>query len=108
MKHAVWDNLAKNYEENVLSLTKIPQRRKQILNELKKGKILNMGCGPTDYLNKALVNTGNSVVATDISQKMLNSAKNLFEHENINYILSVLLNIHKFLYCSSWGSLFSS
>lgn len=81
----IWDKFAKNYEEKVLSLTKAPQRRKQILVEIKNGKILNLGTGPTPYLNRDLIKKGNVVVATDISQKMLDVAKNLFVHSNLEY-----------------------
>lgn len=84
----IWDKYAQNYEKKALSLTKVPQRRKQMLSEIKKGKILNLGTGPTSYLNQDLIKTGNVVVATDFSQKMLNVAASLFTHPNLKYKLA--------------------
>lgn len=81
----IWDKLAEDYEEKVLSLTKVSARRKQILAEIKKGKILNLGTGPTTYLNLALVKGGNIVVATDTSKKMLEVAGSTFIHKNLRY-----------------------
>ncbi|MFH1584920.1 MAG: class I SAM-dependent methyltransferase [Patescibacteria group bacterium] len=88
MKNKTWDKFAKDYEKKVLSLTKVSRRRKQILAEIKKGKILNLGTGPTPYLNQDLIKAGNIVVATDISKKMLNVASGLFAHPNLEYKLA--------------------
>ncbi len=85
MMNKVWDKFAKDYEDKVLSLTKVLQRRKQILATVKKGKILNLGTGPIPYLNQDLIKSGNIVVGTDISQKMINVAKSLFIHPNLKY-----------------------
>lgn len=93
MSKIIWDKFAKDYEERVVSLTKIPQRRKQIMVEIKKGKILNLGTGPTAYLNRDLIKEGNKVVATNFSKKILEVAANLFNHKNLEYKLADSRNL---------------
>ena len=60
-----WTEFAEDYDIKVFSLTSVPQRRKQIMRMVQKGRILNMGSGSTNYLNRELLDTGHSVVATD-------------------------------------------
>lgn len=84
MMDKIWGKFAKDYEKKVISLTKVPRRRKQILKEIKRGKILNLGTGPTPYLNMALIKN-NTVTATDFSKEMLDAAKNAFTHKNLEY-----------------------
>ncbi len=93
MSKIIWDKLAKDYEKKVLSLTKIPERRKQILTEMKKGKVLNLGTGPTPYLNRDLIKQKNKVIATDFSKKMLEVAAHLFSHPNLEYKLADSKNL---------------
>lgn len=93
MKNKVWDKFAEDYDEKVLSLTKTPERRRQILFEIKKGEIINLGTGSTPYLNRDLIKTGNIVVATDINKKMLSIAASLFSHPRLKYKIADSRNI---------------
>lgn len=88
MESKLWEKFAKDYEDKVFSLTSIPQRRKQILESIKPGKILNLGCGPTYYLNQELTEQSNQVVAVDFCQNMLYVAKMKFTHPNLEYKLA--------------------
>ncbi len=85
MTKKIWDRIAGTYEEEVISLTRVPQKRRQILNEIKRGKILNLGTGPTIYLNKELIKQGNEVIATDFSKEILQIAMESFNHCNLEY-----------------------
>jgi ubiquinone/menaquinone biosynthesis C-methylase UbiE len=84
----VWNKIAKDYEEEVLSLTKVSKRREQILRAIKKGAVLNLGTGSMPYLNKDLIRQGNKVIATDYSQPMLKAARHSFSHANLEYKLA--------------------
>lgn len=81
-----WDTLAKTYEHKVLSLTSIPLRRKMILNSIKKGNVLNLGCGPTPYLNKDLIRQRNHVIASDYAKNMLKVSQTKFNHRNLVFV----------------------
>ncbi len=83
-----WIEFSEGYDDKVFSLTKVPQRREQILERIKKGYVLNMGAGSTSHLNKALVEEGNKVVASDFCQTMLDVAEKEFTHLNLEYILA--------------------
>lgn len=85
MSKVIWNKIATDYEKDVLSLTKVGKRRKQILAAIKRGVILHLGTGSMPYLNKALINQGNKVMATDYSKKMLKVAHCLFSHPNLQY-----------------------
>jgi ubiquinone/menaquinone biosynthesis C-methylase UbiE len=84
----VWNKIAKDYEGEVLSLTKISKRREQILKAIRKGIVLNLGTGSMPYLNKDLIRQGNKVVATDYSRPMLKAARHSFSHANLEYKLA--------------------
>jgi ubiquinone/menaquinone biosynthesis C-methylase UbiE len=88
MKNNLWKQFSRDYDCKVFSLTKVPQRREQILERLKPGKILNVGCGSTSYLNRDIIHQGNHVVATDFCQAMLDVAQEDFMHPDLEYILA--------------------
>ncbi|MBL7142285.1 MAG: class I SAM-dependent methyltransferase [Candidatus Pacebacteria bacterium] len=93
MSKKIWDKFANKYEEEVLSLTKVPQRKKQILAVIKKGRVLNLGTGSVPYLNRELIRQKNKVTATDFSKKMLEVAVHLFSHPNLEYKLADSRNL---------------
>lgn len=93
MESDAWIQFSENYDEKVFSLTSIPQRRKQILENLKQGKVLNLGCGSAHYLNVDLVKQRNIVVATDFCQAMLDVAQPRFTHPNLTYLLADSRNL---------------
>lgn len=88
MDSEAWGQFSEDYDEKVFSLTRVPQRRKQILERLRPDRILNIGCGPTPYLNRDLVDEGYHVVATDFCQSMLDVAQEKFVHPNLEYRLA--------------------
>ena len=79
-----WKRYADCYEKEVFSLTKNPKRCKQIIERIDDGKVLNIGTGPTDYLNKHMFKLGNKVYGSDFCQEMLDVVKNTFP--NIPYV----------------------
>jgi ubiquinone/menaquinone biosynthesis C-methylase UbiE len=93
MESELWNPFSKDYDKKVFSLTRIPQRRKQILERISIGKILNLGCGPTPYLNQDLIAQENHVIATDFCQSMLDEAKKTFSNPNIKYVLADSRNL---------------
>ncbi|MBU2590133.1 MAG: class I SAM-dependent methyltransferase [Nanoarchaeota archaeon] len=92
MQSDEWDGFSEDYDKKVFSLTSIPQRRKQILDLINSGLILNLGCGSATYLNKDLVKD-NKVIATDFCQAMLDIAQKNFQHPNLEYILADSKNL---------------
>jgi len=83
-----WIEFSEEYDQKVFSLTSFPNRRKQILDKVKKGRVLNLGCGPTSYLNKELIEKENVVVASDFCKEMLDSAKKEYNHPGLDYVLA--------------------
>lgn len=83
-----WNKFSKDYDKKIFSLTRTPERRKQILERIKKGKILHIGSGPTPYLNQDLINQGNQVIATDFCQAMLDEARKKLVHPRLEYQLA--------------------
>jgi|TARA_Y100000310_G_C20654932_1_gene801492 SAM-dependent methyltransferase len=83
-----WNEFAEDYDRKIFSLTSFPERRKQILDRIVNGRVLNLGTGSTDYLNRDLVNEGNVVVATDFCKKMLDVASKRFSHFDLEYKLA--------------------
>ncbi len=83
-----WKAFSRDYDKKVFSLTKIPERRTQILERVKPGLILNVGCGSETYLNEDLVKSGCDVIATDFCQDMLDVAASRFSHRKLKYIMA--------------------
>jgi len=83
-----WTEFCIDYDEKVFSITKFPERRKQILEYVNKGSILNLGTGPTAHLNRDLVEQCNSVYASDFCKPMLDVAKKDYTHPKLEYILA--------------------
>lgn len=105
-----WAGFAEDYDRKVFSLTRFPDRRKQLLEKISEGqvlnrgpcsapylnaglmvnreKVLNMGAGSAPYLNVDLVAAGNYVVASDFCEGMLDVAKRNFSHPSLEYVLA--------------------
>ena len=83
-----WNYFAHNYDSKIFSLTSFLQRKQQVLDRIVKGNILNLGTGPTTYLNKDLVEDGNIVIATDFCKNMLDEASKKFSHFDLEYKLA--------------------
>ncbi|MFH1332996.1 MAG: class I SAM-dependent methyltransferase [archaeon] len=84
----VWAKFAEDYDTKVFSLTRFPERRKQVLDEVKGERILNMGTGSAAYLNEDLVAAGKHVVASDFCREMLDVAEKNFVHPSLEYVLA--------------------
>lgn len=89
----LWEPFCEEFDKNIFSLTKFTHRRRQILSRITSGKVLNLGTGSTTYLNRALINQENIVIATDYCKKMLDVAKKRFQHKNLKYVLSDSRNL---------------
>ena len=87
-----WDNFSEDYDDKVYSITKFPIRRKQIIDNLDPGKILNIGCGSAPHLNNDLIKYG-QVIATDFCEEMIKNAQKNFQHENIEYLVADTRNL---------------
>lgn len=88
-----WIQFSEEYDIKVFSLTKNPERRKQILEKIKIGKILNLGCGSTSYLNRDLIKQGNHVTAIDFCQSMIDVSKREFSDKNLEFELVDAINM---------------
>jgi len=93
MKADEWVQFSEGYDDKVFSLTKFPERRKQILDNVGSGRILILGAGSATYLNRDLIARGNSVVGSDFCQNMLDVASGDFSHPNLEYRLEDSTNL---------------
>lgn len=82
-----WDEFSSDYDGKVLSITSFPNRRHDLISRVSGNRVLNLGCGPTQYLNRDLVQSGHTVVATDFCQAMLDEASK-FQHPSVTYRLA--------------------
>ena len=87
-----WRPFSEGYDEKVYSITRFPKNREIILSHVRPGRILNMGTGPTDYLNRELVKCSR-VIATDFCPEMLEEAQRRFTHPNLQYVLADSRNL---------------
>ena len=82
-----WVPFSKNYDKTVYSFTRFPRNIDRVIEPMQSGRILSMGTGSTDYLNRRLIELGNKVVATDFCMEMLIETKKRFTHPNLEYRL---------------------
>ena len=81
-----WGKLAENFDENTICVVG-KEINKEISEKLSKeknlGKVVEFGCG-TGYFTKILAKNAEHIIATDISDSMLEMAKNqLKDYRNI-------------------------
>lgn len=93
-----WKPFSDDYDGKVFSFTKFEKNRRAVLDVLVRcssgmGRALNMGTGPTTYLNRELLRLGLSVVATDFCAAMLESAGAQLSHERLSYELADSRNL---------------
>jgi ubiquinone/menaquinone biosynthesis C-methylase UbiE len=85
-KEKYWSKFAYGYDEGVEYIVGIPIQQ-AILNILSKernlGEVIEFGCG-TGYFTKAIAKNAKHVIATDLSDEMLEEAKGkLKEYQNV-------------------------
>jgi SAM-dependent methyltransferase len=80
-----WDEFAADYDGTVYSVNQYPERVAQIISHLPSGHTLHLGCGCTPQLNQALLDRGDSVIATDFSSGMLTKAQENLTHPQLEY-----------------------
>ncbi len=83
-----WKPFSENFDDKVFSFTQFEHHRKKIIENIPPGRVLNVGTGSTAHLNRDLIANGNTVVATDFSQSMLDEAKKIFTNPRLQYLLS--------------------
>lgn len=67
---------------------------KKILPDFNNKKVLDLGCGYGWHCSYASDNGADLVIGTDISEKMLEEARNKNNRENINYICMAMEDIN--------------
>ena len=88
-----WEPFCDEFENKVFSLTRFSHRRRQILTRITEGTVLNLGCGCTNHLNRALISQNNTVIATDFCKKMLRKAKEDYKHEKLKHAITDSRNL---------------
>jgi len=83
-----WIEFSEGYDEKVFSLTKFPKRRDQILRFVHNGRVLNLGAGPLNYLNRDLIKEGSYVVVSDFCQAMLEHARKELQHSRLEHVVA--------------------
>jgi hypothetical protein len=83
-----WDEFAGDYDSDVYSITKPPEKRKRIIESIKDGeKIFITGCGSETYLQEDLLSQKKvDVTAGDFSQRMLDISSEKFQHQDLRHI----------------------
>ncbi|MGF1911315.1 class I SAM-dependent methyltransferase [Vibrio kasasachensis] len=78
-----WEEFAKNFEQSnnyVVGIKDINRVKQRLQQHRNLGSLLELGCGNGTY-TASLVDSADSIVATDLSQPMLEVTKIRFEHE---------------------------
>lgn len=83
-----WMPFAANYDEKIFSVTSFAHHRERLLSAAKSGYILNLGCGPTPHLNRALVDARNFVVATDFCLAMITESQRTYRHPRLGHLVA--------------------
>jgi SAM-dependent methyltransferase len=92
--HEAWDPFSAGYTEKVFTPSQFPDVVQRIVSEVRPGRVLDMGCGPTSYLLRRLAALpGVKLYASDYSQKMLDAARRQFGEGEITFVLADHLNL---------------
>lgn len=82
-----WDRFCADYLNKVFSPLQFASVRRQLLQEVKLPRVLDMGCGPTPFLLRDLLHLpGIDLFANDFSLKMLDAAKRQFPAGAIRFV----------------------
>ncbi|MFI5460337.1 MAG: class I SAM-dependent methyltransferase [Isosphaerales bacterium] len=89
-----WDTFSAGYTEKVFTPLQFPDVVRRIVAEVRPGRVLDMGCGPTPYLLRKLAAlSGVTLYASDYSQKMLDAARRHFREGEVTFVLADHLNL---------------
>ena len=83
-----WNDIAKDYDQHVYSITRWSTKRERILSQMRDGlKILILGCGSEVYLQKDILEKypNSKITLSDYYDKMLRVSKERFNHENLTF-----------------------
>jgi len=84
-----WDPFIAGYTEKVFAPLQFPDVVRRIVTEVRPGRILDMGYGPTPYLLRKLAALPRvKVYASDYSQKMLDEARRYFREGEVTFVLA--------------------
>jgi len=91
-----WDTLAEEYDEAVYSLTKYPEKRARILEEITdKTRVLIVGCGSASYLQEQILaeKEGVKIVASDFSKGMIDISQQSFSDPSLSHFCADTQNL---------------
>jgi SAM-dependent methyltransferase len=93
-RHKAWDPFSTGYTERVFSPLQFQVVVRRIVAEVRPGRILDMGCGPTAFLLRKLAALPNvELHASDYSQRMLDAARRHFREGEIAFVLADHLSL---------------
>jgi ubiquinone/menaquinone biosynthesis C-methylase UbiE len=82
-----WDRFCTDYISKVFSPLQFAFARRQLIQEVKLPRVLDMGCGPTPFLLRDLLRLPDiDLFASDFSMKMLEAAKSQFPTGAIRFV----------------------
>ncbi len=84
-KHSVGNPISR------MLVKRFDQRISTLLGKAQPLKILEIGCGEGEIISLALKNTKSTILATDISKKVINEAQNNIQDQRVTF---EQLNIH--------------
>ncbi|GMQ95297.1 MAG: hypothetical protein BMS9Abin13_410 [Patescibacteria group bacterium] len=76
---SLWDQAAGTYESDVFHLTKYPRAIEKVMAHIRRGKVLDLGCGPLGHMLGALAAHGCDPMGLDISPTMVRETKKHFK-----------------------------
>lgn len=94
-----WDRVANEYDERVGDSgdfnhkTYINPVTLEILGNLRNKRILDLACGQ-GYFSKILADKGAHVIGVDLSEKLIEKAKEKFNHRNIQFLVRDAADMH--------------
>lgn len=84
----IWDSLSQDYAERVFATITFPGIRRRILQSVKRGRLLDLGCGPLPHLLDSLSEVPDSrTFACDFSLSMIATARNQVRSQRICFVL---------------------
>lgn len=93
-RRKAWDSFSAGYTEKVFSPLQFPDVVRRIIAEVRPGRVLDMGCGPTPFLLRKLATMPNiEVHASDYSLKMLEAARRHFPNGEVTFVLADHINL---------------
>jgi SAM-dependent methyltransferase len=84
-----WNDIAREYEAKVFSVTSFPAKREQVLQAVSSGLVVDLGCGPLGLMIRELAQIPQiCAVGTDFCSAMIAESRRHTEGLDVYYLLA--------------------